>query len=153
MKKLFILENISYFCTVKQYLPTIMKKIAFVIYSLLIMTSLHVHATDIETATDAVRNMGVGWNLGNTLDANIQSVTDVALNDYWGQQDLKSETCWGQCATKASLMQMLKNAGFGAIRVPVTWYNHIDSEGNVDAAWIILSAVYQGKRLSTICWQ
>ena len=71
MKKLFILENISYFCTVKQYLPTIMKKIAFVIYSLLIMTSLHVHATDIETATDAVRNMGVGWNLGNTLDANI----------------------------------------------------------------------------------
>ena len=130
------MENISYFCTVKQYLPTIMKKIAFVIYSLLIMTSLHVHATDIETATDAVRNMGVGWNLGNTLDANIQSVTDVALNGYWGQQDLKSETCWGQYVTKASLMQMLKNAGFGAIRVPVTWYNHIDSEGNVDAAWM-----------------
>ena len=113
-----------------------MKKITFVICCLLIMVSLHVHATDIETATDAVRNMGVGWNLGNTLDANIQSVTDITQNGYWGQQDLKSETCWGQYVTKASLMQMLKNAGFGAIRVPVTWYNHIDSEGNVDAAWM-----------------
>ena len=113
-----------------------MKKITFVIHCLLIMVSLQVHATDIETATDAVRNMGVGWNLGNTLDANIQSVTDITQNGYWGQQDLKSETCWGQYVTKASLMQMLKNAGFGAIRVPVTWYNHIDSEGNVDAAWM-----------------
>ncbi len=33
-------------------------------------------------------------------------------------------------------MAMMKNAGFSAIRVPVTWFNHMDSEGNVDAAWM-----------------
>lgn len=113
-----------------------MKKIALIISFLSVMAFLHVQATDFETATDAVKNMGVGWNLGNTLDANNQSVTDVTSDSYWGQQDLTSETCWGEYVTKASLMQMLKNAGFGAIRVPVTWYNHMDRDGNVDAAWM-----------------
>ena len=28
-----------------------------------------VNAQTFETATNAVKNMGVGWNLGNTLDA------------------------------------------------------------------------------------
>ena len=90
-----------------------------------------------ESATDAVKNMGVGWNLGNTLDANSQTVTtDITSDSYWGQQDLTSETCWGQFYTKPGLLQMMKNAGFGAIRVPVTWYNHMDKDGNVDAAWM-----------------
>lgn len=31
---------------------------------------------------------------------------------------------------------MMKNAGFGAIRVPVTWYNHMDTDGNVDETWM-----------------
>ena len=91
---------------------------------------------DFETATNAVKNMGLGWNLGNTLDANNQRVTDVSSADYWGQQDLTSEICWGQYYTQSSLMNMLKDAGFGAIRVPVTWYNHMDKNGNVDAAWM-----------------
>lgn len=91
---------------------------------------------EFETATDAVKNMGLGWNLGNTLEANSQTVTDMTQDGYWGQQDLTSETCWGQFYTKPELLQMMKNAGFGAIRVPVTWYNHMDKDGNVDAAWM-----------------
>lgn len=93
-------------------------------------------AQDFETASVAVKNMGVGWNLGNTLDAFNQSVTDVSSSAYWGQQGLESENYWGQPTTKPELMAMMKNAGFSAIRVPVTWFNHMDSEGNVDAAWM-----------------
>ncbi|MBR4925629.1 MAG: glycoside hydrolase family 5 protein [Prevotella sp.] len=93
-------------------------------------------ADGFETATQAVQNMGVGWNLGNTLDANNQSVTNISSASYWGQQGLDSETCWGQPTTTAALITMMKNAGFGAIRVPVTWYNHMDSNGNVNAAWM-----------------
>ena len=91
---------------------------------------------DFEAATQAVKNMGLGWNLGNTLEANSQTVTDMTADNYWGQQDLTSETCWGQFTTKPELLLMMKNAGFGAIRVPVTWYNHMDKDGNVDAAWM-----------------
>lgn len=90
----------------------------------------------IEDATDAVKNMGLGWNLGNALDANVQQYHDATQDNYWGQQDITSESCWGQLPTKAELMAMMKNAGFGAIRVPVTWYNHMDKDGNVDAAWM-----------------
>ena len=102
----------------------------------LLLSTLVVSATDFETATEAVRNMGVGWNLGNTLEANNQQVHDVTQDSYWGQQDLSSETCWGNYVTKPALLKMMKNAGFGAIRVPVTWYNHMDKDGNVDATWM-----------------
>lgn len=94
------------------------------------------HAQTMENATTAVRNMGLGWNLGNTLDAHSQKVYDYTLDSYWGGQGLESETCWGQPLATPELILMLKNAGFGAIRVPVTWYNHLDAQGNVDAKWM-----------------
>ncbi len=95
--------------------------------SMLIVSVWTTHAQSFETATEAVKNMGVGWNLGNTLDAN---------NNNGGRQDLSSETCWGQPYTKPELMKMMKEAGFGAIRIPVTWFPHMDSSNKVDAAWM-----------------
>lgn len=99
--------------------------------------ALCVKAQTVETANEAVKNMGLGWNLGNTFDASGRNVTSDPNNDaYWGQQGLESETYWGQKTTKKELFTMMKNAGFGAIRVPVTWYNHMDPTGKVDAAWM-----------------
>lgn len=56
------------------------------------------HAQDFEPATEAVKNMGVGWNLGNTLEAHNQAAgaLDPSKSSYWGQQGLESEVCWGQ---------------------------------------------------------
>lgn len=104
--------------------------------SLLACCALSVQAQITESAKDAVKNMGLGWNLGNTLDANNGSGKDITAASYWGQQGLESETCWGQPYTKPELFKMMKEAGFGAIRVPVTWYNHMDKDGNVDKAWM-----------------
>ena len=111
-----------------------MKKTILLFLGLSLSASLM--SADFETANEAVKNMGVGWNLGNTLDANSQTITDITNVGYWGQQDLSSETCWGQPYTKPELLKMMKEAGFGAIRVPVTWYNHMDKDGKVDAAWM-----------------
>ena len=101
-----------------------MRKLLMILSCTLFVTVSY--AQNFESATDAVKNMGVGWNLGNTLDANGNGV----------HQGLDSETYWGQPQTKPELMKMMKEAGFGAIRVPVTWYNHMDSDGKVDAAWM-----------------
>lgn len=111
-----------------------MKKqiLAFMIAS----AGLSLHAEITETATDAVQNMGVGWNLGNTLDASGHEAADPDDDAYWGRQGLDSETMWGQPVTSAPLFEMMRNAGFGSIRVPVTWFNHMDKEGNVDPAWM-----------------
>ena len=108
----------------------------YLLLSLFAASALTLQAQITETATEAVKNMGVGWNLGNTLDANAASGTNIDLASYWGQQDLNSEIYWGQHKTKPELMTMMKNAGFGAIRVPVTWFNHMDKDGNVDKAWM-----------------
>jgi len=81
-----------------------------------------------EPATTAVKKMGVGWNLGNTLDANDATKTWTTTAEH--------ETCWGQPVTKRELITMMKEAGFGAIRVPVTWYQEMDSEGKIKDAWM-----------------
>ena len=82
-----------------------------------------------ETAHEAVHAMGVGWNLGNTLDS-------WWTGDPDGRNWKKWETGWGQPVTKPELMTMLKQAGFGAVRVPVTWSVHMDSEGKVYPEWM-----------------
>jgi len=106
------------------------------ILAILLTLVIEAQAQDFETAQNATKNMGVGWNLGNTLEANNQSIHDFTNDNYWGQQGLESETCWGQSKTKPELIKMMKDAGFGAIRVPITWYNHMDKNGKVNADWM-----------------
>ena len=93
-----------------------------------LLMSFSAQAQSFENAKDAVKNMGVGWNLGNTLDANDASKTWTTTEQH--------ETCWGQPVTKPELMKMMKEAGFNSIRVPVTWYQEMDSEGNVNEVWM-----------------
>lgn len=102
-----------------------MNKRIFTIICLLI-TVITLHAQEFETATEAVKNMKVGWNLGNTFDSHKIGVTGVT----------ETETQNGQAVTTPELMEMMKMAGFNAIRVPVTWYPHLDASGNIDPAWM-----------------
>ncbi|MBE6261302.1 MAG: glycoside hydrolase family 5 protein [Prevotella sp.] len=103
-----------------------MKKILLLVCSAMLCTSIQ--ASSFENAKDAVKNMGVGWNLGNTLDAADASKTWTTTEQH--------EKCWGQPVTKPELMKMMKEAGFGAIRVPVTWYQEMDKDGKVNDAWM-----------------
>lgn len=113
-----------------------MKKRSTTIFGLLLMLTMQLHAQEFEPANEAVKNMGIGWNLGNTLDANSQSVSDITSDAYWGQQGMDSETCWGQPKTTREFIKMMKDAGFTAIRVPITWYNHMGADHSIDAAWM-----------------
>ena len=89
-------------------------------------------AQSFETAQEAVTNMGVGWNLGNTLDA-----TKWGQTQGWNWPSVTAhENEWGQPTTKPELLKMMKEAGFGAIRVPVTWFQEMDSNGKVKAEWM-----------------
>lgn len=78
-----------------------------------------------ESASSAVRNMGAGWNLGNTLDSNSGDIDNMWIEAYSQRRTSDYETAWGQPVTTRALIHMFKDAGFGAIRVPVTWYPHI----------------------------
>ena len=93
-----------------------MGRLITIITSMLLLVTIHAEAADFETATDAVKKMGLGWNLGNTLEAHSQSVVDVTDEHFWGQQDLSSESCWGQYPAKPELLKMMKEAGCDIIQ-------------------------------------
>lgn len=100
------------------------KRMTIALLSTLCLTAL---AADIETATTAVANMKVGWNLGNTLDSNSGDVNNMWI-EAWSQRTPEDyEQAWGQPVTKPELIKMFKQAGFNAIRVPVTWYPHMEA--------------------------
>ena len=82
-----------------------------------------------ETAKDAVKNMIAGWNLGNTFDAFSTGVAPGSPTDRY-------ETSWGQPVTEEFLMKKMAKKGFTAIRVPVTWWQHMNADGQVDSAWM-----------------
>ena len=105
-----------------------MKQKFTTIFGLLLMLCIQAQAQEFESATDAVKNMGVGWNLGNTLDANRADETWTTTEQH--------ETCWLQPVTTFELMKMMKDAGFTAIRIPITWYQEIDENGTVKEAWM-----------------
>lgn len=81
-----------------------------------------------ETASKAAKNMEIGWNVGNALDSYGTSVT--------GDDPFAYETSWGNPATTRELVATVKDAGFNVVRVPVTWFEHLDGEGNISKEWL-----------------
>ena len=103
---------------------------------LLLTPVLTTSATDFETATSAVANMRVGWNLGNTLDSNSGDINNMWIEKWTSRRPADYETAWGQPITKPQLFQMFKQAGFNAIRLPVTWYPHMQAHFTLNGtAW------------------
>ena len=86
-------------------------------------------SAEFESSYEAINSMGVGWNLGNTLDT-------WWIGDTDGRNWKEWETGWGQPVTRPELMTMMRDAGFGAIRVPVTWGIHMDKDGKVYDEWM-----------------
>ena len=84
-----------------------------------------------ENASEAIQNIGAGWNLGNSLDSCgewIALYTDNKPADY--------EKAWGNPVTTKKLISSVKAAGFNAVRFPVTWTDHTDQNGNIDKEWL-----------------
>lgn len=80
------------------------------------------------TAEEAVAAITAGWNLGNTLDPRGDWIRKGAPRNH--------ETAWGNPVTTPQMISAVKEAGFNAVRVPVTWSDHMDEEGNVNIAWM-----------------
>ncbi len=87
-----------------------------------------------ESAFDMVANLRFGYNLGNTLDANPDMYNSPWLDFSKGPETW--ETSWGQPVTTQEIIDDIASQGFNIIRIPVTWYPHMDENDNIDAAWM-----------------
>ncbi|SCW35300.1 Glucan-binding domain-containing protein (YG repeat) [Ruminococcaceae bacterium YRB3002] len=88
-----------------------------------------VSAGGFKTARETVDAIGAGWNLGNTLDSYGSWISSSGGAAAY-------ETAWGNPKTTKAMIDSVKAQGFNAIRIPVTWAQHIDSNGNVDSSWM-----------------
>jgi endoglucanase len=74
-----------------------------------------------------VKQLGPGFNLGNTLDTHDLHFETNNPSDF--------ETYWGNPVTTREMIQDIKTAGFDVLRIPVTWYEHMDTDDMIDQAW------------------
>lgn len=95
--------------------------------------TMETEAADLLTAFEITEEMQIGWNLGNTLDS-YMSKNNVPLESY----GLEAETCWGNPKTTQAMIDAVKAKGFNTIRVPVTWFQHVDKSNGykIDEAWL-----------------
>lgn len=63
-----------------------------------------------ETPREVAASLGMGWNLGNQMDAFADGVAQ--------------ETVWGNPPVGQAFFDSLSAAGFTSVRIPVTWMGH-----------------------------
>jgi len=75
-------------------------------------------------AWDVARKLGLGWNLGNQLDAHVDGMPD--------------ETCWGNGKATQQTFNKLAEAGITSVRIPVTWLGKVGKAPDypIDKAWL-----------------
>lgn len=89
------------------------------------------------TSQQLVGDMTFGWNLGNTLDVcQADRDGDGKINEHVEAGEKVDETLWGNPKATKELFTSLKKNGVNAVRIPVTWRDHMDSNGNIDREWM-----------------
>ena len=87
-------------------------------------------AAETMTKAEILKKMGLGWNLGNTFDAN---------DCNWLSNDVDYETGWIGASEKTTkeLIQFVRKSGFSTIRIPVSWHNHmLGSDYTINEKWM-----------------
>lgn len=83
---------------------------------------------EMNDALQLVQDMQVGWNLGNTLDAN---------SDTNSSNELSYETSWCGAKTTQEMITAIHDAGFQTIRIPVSWHNHVSGDDfTISDVWL-----------------
>ena len=72
-----------------------------------------------------VADLGTGWNLGDSLES------------YDGIKATTSkETIWGNPVVSQALLTAVAAAGFKSVRIPVSWNQYTDAQGNISPAFM-----------------
>ncbi len=87
-------------------------------------TEIQASVTGFRSSEEIVDDIKVGWNLGNTLES-----YDT------GKTGLATETGWGNPKATEDMIKAVKDAGFNAVRIPVTWGEHMDGD-TIQAEWM-----------------
>lgn len=88
---------------------------------------LNVYAASVtgKSAFEITNDMTIGWNLGNSLDC-------ANTGSSYNSEPKYAVTKWGNPEPTQELFDAVKAAGFNTVRIPTTWYEHIQKDSNGD---------------------
>lgn len=115
-----------------------MRKILTIIICMVAMMPLHAQKNMELTAQEVAQRMMPGWNLGNTLEANVSWGNNPAKL-FENNGGLGAETAWQPTKTTQAVIDYVKSMGFRSVRIPCAWvWGHIADAGNytIDATWM-----------------
>ncbi|MDR0324660.1 MAG: cellulase family glycosylhydrolase [Oscillospiraceae bacterium] len=78
------------------------------------------------TGWDMMEKLGIGINIGNTLEAR--------ASDH--VSGLDTEMAWGEARIERWHFQAIAQKGFGNVRIPVTWSDHMDGNYAIHKEWM-----------------
>lgn len=86
------------------------------------------------TAQEVAKKMGVGLNLGNTMEAyeatNCEKITYEWIPVVGSNSPFDYEQCWGAEVTNQEIIDGIKADGFDTVRIPVFWGNMMENDGS-----------------------
>ncbi|MGN0603649.1 MAG: glycoside hydrolase family 5 protein [Oscillospiraceae bacterium] len=84
------------------------------------------------TSAQFADEMGMGINLGNTMEAYWLAETRACsgASVIGENRPVNYETCWGAVPTTQECITGMKNAGFDTVRIPVYWGNKMAEDGS-----------------------
>lgn len=91
------------------------------------------------SAQELVDEMTLGWNLGDTLDVCAADRDgDGSIDEKPAEGKEVEETLWGNPRTTKAMLNRLKEYGFNAVRIPVTWRDHTGAAPDyiISKAWM-----------------
>lgn len=90
-------------------------------------------AAESNPAMEFAKDMGIGMNLGNTMEAyeatNCEQITYTWIPTVGSNTPQDYETRWGAAVTTQATIDGMKEAGFSTVRIPVFWGNMMEDDG------------------------
>ncbi|MBQ9534227.1 MAG: glycoside hydrolase family 5 protein [Clostridia bacterium] len=88
-----------------------------------------------DSAWELAAELNVGWNLGNSLEAQNLSRGWVPKDSFGKPGFEAAEELLGNPVTTRALFQAVADRGFSAVRIPLSFYNHLkESQPRLDNA-------------------
>jgi len=105
-------------------------KLTIILISITISSIIFTYLSEFSkmSAFQIVKEMGIGWNVGNTFESFLQNDQKLTPNEQL--------TLWGNPVPTKEMIISIKKYKFKTIRIPITWKHFINDKNKVNSEWM-----------------
>lgn len=94
-------------------------------------------AENIEMDLASIADIAVTKDLEGAVFETKVTIDEYPINAEYVTPEEYYETLWGNPVTGQGTFQMVSQAGFQTVRIPVTYTNHLLEDGTIDEKWLM----------------